>query len=102
MTNTDTPKSNEKLMCILAYLIFFLPLIIIPDSEAGKFHANQGLLVLLLSVAISIIAVIPVLGWIIGLIGWILVIVLIIKGMMNANNMEMTELPVIGKYKIIK
>ena len=102
MTNTNTTKSNEKLMCILAYLIFFLPLIVIPDSENGKFHANQGLLVLLLSVALSIIAVIPILGWIVGLVGWIFVVVLIVMGMINANNMEMKELPVIGKFKIIK
>lgn len=102
MTNTNTTNSNEKLMCILAYLIFFLPLIVIPNSENGKFHANQGLLVLILSVALSIIAIVPIIGWIIGLVGWIFVIVLIVKGMINANNMEMTELPVIGKYKIIK
>ncbi len=102
MSNTNTTNSNEKLMCILAYLIFFLPLIVIPDSENGKFHANQGLLVLLLSIALSIIAIIPILGWIIGLVGWIFVIVLIVMGMINANNMEMKELPVIGKFKIIK
>ncbi len=64
---TNNTQSNEKIMCILAYLIFFLPLVVVPDSEAGKFHANQGLLVLLLSIALSIVAMIPVLGWIVGI-----------------------------------
>lgn len=101
MTNS-TSNSNERIICMLAYLVFFLPLIIIPNSESGKFHANQGLLILILSIALSIIAVIPVLGWIIGLFGWILVVILIIMGMINANNMETKELPIIGKYIIIK
>lgn len=102
MTNSNTTNSNEKIMCILAYLIFFLPLIVIPNSEDGKFHANQGLLVLLLSIALSIVAMIPILGWIIGIFGWIFVVVLIVMGMINANNMEMKDLPLIGQIRIIK
>jgi len=99
---TNTTNSNEKIMCMLAYLIFFLPLIVIPNSDSGKFHANQGLLILLLSIALSIIAMIPILGWIVGIFGWIFVVILIVMGMINANNMETKELPLIGKFRIIK
>ena len=50
----------------LGYLIFFLPLILCPDSRYGKFCANQGLLGLLCNFALLLA------GWILRLIvGWI-------------------------------
>ena len=47
------PKDIEenKVWGILAYIIFFLPLITAPKSKFAKYHANQGLLLVLLSVA---------------------------------------------------
>ncbi|KJR49239.1 hypothetical protein UF75_0317 [Desulfosporosinus sp. I2] len=41
---------QNKTMAALAYFLFFLPLIACKDSQYGRFYANQGLLVLILSV----------------------------------------------------
>jgi uncharacterized membrane protein len=97
-------KETNKWICAVAYLIFFIPLLIDGDNEEYKFHANQGLNLLLLSVVIGAIGtVIPVIGWFLLLpIGGLLCFVLAIMGIVNAINENMKELPLIGKFKLIK
>ena len=60
------PKDVEKnkVMAVLAYFIFFLPLLTdAKDSPFAKFHANQGLLLLLFSVIGQIVgSVVPIIG----------------------------------------
>jgi uncharacterized membrane protein len=94
---------KNKTMAGLAYILFFLPLIACPDSKYGKFHANQGLLLLIVSIAGNIIlGIIPVIGWIIMPIFGIAVFVLAIMGLINGFNGKVKEMPVFGKYRIIK
>jgi uncharacterized membrane protein len=90
---------SNKTMGVLAYFIFFLPLLVDSKNEFGRFHSNQGLLVFILSIIASIVgSIIPILGWV----GSILVLVLAIIGIINASKEEMKELPLIGSIKIIK
>ena len=95
---------KNKTMAILAYFIFFLPLLTdAKDSPFAKFHANQSLVLFLFVVAVNIIgAIIPFLGWFIVLpIGSIMAIVFWIMGIMNAANGKMKELPMIGGIHIL-
>ena len=88
-------------MAIVAYLIFFIPLLTdAKDDPFVKFHVKQGLNLLLFAVVGSVISsVIPVIGWLIlGPIVSIASLVLGIIGIINASNKEMKELPMIGKY----
>lgn len=50
----------------IGYLIFFLPLILCPRSKYGRFCANQGLLLVIAEIVISIVAAVVAfaLGWI--------------------------------------
>ncbi len=94
---------KNKVMAGLAYLIFFLPLIACPDSPFGRFHANQGLLLLILGIAGSfILGAIPIIGWILLPVLSIFVFVLGIMGLVNGLNGKAKELPLIGKFRIIK
>lgn len=109
---------QNKVVCILAYfgILFFLPLVACPDSKYGKFHANQGLLVLLMELVVSVVSglfsalgIIPVIGLLFvalaGIIGGILGLcttVLAILGIINAAQGKAKELPIIGKFRIIK
>ena len=114
-SETITQNTQEnKVIFILSYILFFLPLIACPNSKTGRFHANQGLILLITSIvgqiAVTIISsVFLALSWrlwvIISLISWvwaIVVLVLVIIGMINANKGEQKPLPVIGKFKLIK
>ncbi|MGI5899200.1 MAG: hypothetical protein ACOX8S_04660 [Christensenellales bacterium] len=109
-TNTNIPHfdvediEKNKAMAGLSYLyiLFFLPLVVAPDSQFGRFHANQALLNFLASIACSIILVIPIIGWIVGGIGQIVVLVFAIKGIIGAFKGEANRLPLYGKFDIIK
>jgi uncharacterized membrane protein len=111
-TNNYTNNNNtinkdiedNKVIAALAYIIFFLPLIVAKDSEFGKFHANQGLILLLLGFAVSIVGtIIPFIGWfIIAPVGGLVVLVLGILGIVNALNGVEKELPIIGSIKLLK
>lgn len=94
---------KNKIMAGLAYIIFFLPLIACPESRFGRFHANQALILFILSVAGTIIlSIIPIIGWLLLPIFSIGVFVLAILGLLNGLYGKAKELPLIGKFTIIK
>jgi uncharacterized membrane protein len=116
----------NKVFGILAYIgilvlvtIFAAP----KNSRYSKFHANQGLVLLIAEVAVSIVLVIifAILGVIaaatyswglvvalstIGSIVWAVYgigsLVLVILGIVNAANGRLKPLPITGKFTILK
>ncbi len=93
---------KNKVMAVLAYILFFIPLLAAKDSKFARFHTNQGLVLFLGGIIASVVAVIPVIGWIIAPIAGLVITVLAIIGILNALNGKAKELPVIGKFKILK
>lgn len=124
---------NSKVYAILAYLgiLFFLPLVATPNSKYGRYHANQGLLLLITS------AILGFVGWLLQVIvkaifhtelvyygmhtgirtlsgfGSVLCVIiavvviaaiaaLILYGMLNAANGKTKPLPVIGGFTLIR
>ncbi|SDM52351.1 hypothetical protein [Acetanaerobacterium elongatum] len=104
------PADIEKNKAIagIAYLgiLFFLPLVICPDSKYGKFHANQGLVLLIFGIVASIVgtilAFIPYIGWLFQLLLSLGVLALAIMGLINGFTGKAKELPIIGKIRILK
>lgn len=113
-TFDPTDIEQNKTMAGLAYILFFLPLIACKDSQYGKFHANQGLLLLILgivgSIALSVVSGILIaltwrLFWFTSLLYGafsLLIIFLLITGLINGLNGKAKQLPVIGEIQIIK
>lgn len=100
-TKEDIEKN--KVVSALAYFIFFLPLIVCSDSPFGKFHTNQGLILFIVGAVGSIVlGIIPVIGWILLPLFSLGVFALAIIGLVNTLNGKANELPIIGKYRIIK
>lgn len=95
-----------KVMAALAYvgILFFLPLVTHPNSSFGKFHANQGLLLLITGLVINTVGtIIPFIGWFIILpLGWLFTVILFIMGIVNALSLKKKRLPVIGGFDLIK
>lgn len=112
--NSQDVTSN-KAMAILAYLgpLVLIPWLAAKDSRFARFHANQGLVLCIASIAFSIVysilsAIILAISWrltfivtIIGLIGLVFMVLAII-GIINAANGRAKELPLIGKIRILK
>ena len=113
-------------------ILFLVPLLACQDSKYARFHVHQGILFLIFNIASGLVSGVlggvtaaivaifaflgevgAIIGWIIGallglvtgLIGLVLSvasIVLLIIGIMNAVTGRATELPVIGKYRLLK
>jgi uncharacterized membrane protein len=106
---------QNKAMAVLAYFIFFVPLLACPQSRFARYHANQGLTLLICAVGFSIVVsilstvllfVVPALGlvfmFLIPLVS-LAFLVFGIMGIVNAVKGEMKPMPVIGGLlKIIK
>jgi uncharacterized membrane protein len=95
---------KNKTMAILAYFIFFLPLITdAKNSPFAKFHANQALVLLLAWIIGSFVSgFIPIIGWfLIGPLIAIACVIFLILGIVNASNGEMKELPLIGGIHLL-
>ncbi|MCL1805784.1 MAG: zinc ribbon domain-containing protein [Clostridiales bacterium] len=102
---------KNKTMGGLAYILFFLPMISCPDSKYAHFHANQGLLLLILVVAANVVSrmLYAVLRG--GLRGFasllssvlfLAVAAIAVIGLINGFTGKAKELPVIGKYRLLK
>jgi uncharacterized membrane protein len=101
---SNKDAEDNKIVAALAYLVFFIPLLAAKESKFAKFHANQGLNLLLLTLAVSVIGgIIPFLGWFLIIpLGGIFSFVLFVMGVMNAFGGKETKLPVIGNIQILK
>jgi uncharacterized membrane protein len=90
--------NNNKVMAVLAYIwiLFLVPLLVAKDSKFARYHANQGIILFLASIVISVVGIIPVLGWIVSAVGGIIVFVLAIIGIINAAKGNAKQLPIIG------
>lgn len=94
---------KNKTMAGLAYIIFFLPLIACPDSKFARYHANQSLLLFILSIAgYIILSIIPIIGWVLIPLFSVGTFVLFIIGLINGIGGKAKELPLIGKFRLLK
>jgi len=88
-------------MGILCYLgiLLLIPLLTDAKNESFvKFHLKQGIVLLIAGVAIGIISSVPVIGWIVGFVGGIVLFVVWLMGIIAVASGEEKELPIIGKY----
>jgi uncharacterized membrane protein len=98
------PSSGGQKNIGMAVLCYFGILVLIPfltdakNDPFVKFHIKQGLVLLISYVIVGVITAIPFLGWIVGGILWILLLILFIMGIINAAGGKEVELPVIGKF----
>ncbi len=106
--------ASNKAMAILAYLGFLvlIPIFAAKDSKFARYHANQGLLLMLFDLAGAIL--IGIFGSIFLFTGlfflvtllwalyWIAIVAMVILGIVNASSGKLKPLPVIGKITILK
>ena len=135
----DAPKAegycendikDNKIFAFLSYIgpLFLVPVLAAPKSKYARFHANQGLVLVLAELIIALplraldwlngfifgnfslfygwLSFVPALvSGVIGLLGLavgMLALVLAVIGVINAFQGKANELPFIGKIKILK
>ncbi len=116
-TEFDTQDAQDaKVWSILAYfgILFFLPLVCAPQSRFGKFHANQGLILMLATVILGIVnwILLLIIGWIpligklicglVSLAVFVASFAWMIYGIVQAAQGKAKTLPLIGKFTLIQ
>ncbi|MFH1246393.1 MAG: DUF4870 domain-containing protein [Candidatus Liptonbacteria bacterium] len=93
-------KPSHNPIAALSYLgiLVIVPLLVAKDDPFVKFHVKQGIVLLISYVVASAVMIIPILGWIAGVLLFLMNVVLMIMGIIHSLNGEEKELPVIGKY----
>ena len=102
--DVEQNKSMVLLSAILQIfvgILFFLPLVCCKDSAYGKFYANNGLIILLVSIVSSVVCIIPILGWIVGGVLSIANLVFAIMNAVNASKGIKKAYPVIGEKLVL-
>lgn len=97
---SESDKKPNTGMAIVAYLLFFVPLLTeSKDDPFVKYHVKQSLMLdIVWIVGTLILSIIPIIGWMILPIFNIAFIVLWIIGIINAANGHQKQLPILGKY----
>jgi uncharacterized membrane protein len=101
---SQTPQGEVKKeknigMAILAYILFFVPLLTETKKDPFvKFHVKQGLVLFIGWVVACIIAAIPFWGWLAARLLNLFLFVLMIIGILNAAKGKQEPLPLIGKF----
>lgn len=127
----DVASSKGITVACYFWILFWLPLAVNGNSRYGRFHANQALLMLITSAALGVVSAIlqaiiyaifrseiTILGYGTGVyetngfglfLGGLFSVILnlpslifLILGIINTVNGRAKELPIIGKFRIIK
>ena len=96
-------ETERDILAVFCYMGIFLiiPYIIRPGSQFIRYHANQGLMLLLLAIACAVVSVVPILGWIAAAVAGIFTFICWIIGIVNVLKGRMRPLPIIGKYTVL-
>ena len=96
-------KEKNTGMAIIAYILFFVPLLTDTKNDPFvKYHVKQGFVLFIAAMIVWIIdrflLLIPIIGWgLMYLLGFFLIGLFII-GIMNALGGKQKPLPLIGKF----
>ncbi len=87
-----------KIFAVIAYLgiLCLIPLIFKKENKFALFHGKQGLVLFIGEVAISIISIIPFVGWLVMFFGVLLFGVMSLVGIVQALMGNYWRIPVVA------
>ncbi|RLG17173.1 hypothetical protein DRN62_01945 [Nanoarchaeota archaeon] len=95
-------ETSSKLWAFIAYLFgvigFILVYLVKRRDTFAVYHAKQSLMISVAAIIFTLIMVIPVIGWVIAGLGFILLLVLWLIGVYYALTGKQEPVPIIGKY----
>ncbi|HIS15975.1 MAG TPA: hypothetical protein IAD40_05960 [Candidatus Scatomorpha merdavium] len=100
----DQDTRENQTMGYLCYLgpLLLIPLLARPKSRFLRYHCNQGLLLLIFAVLVSIFDGLLGIGWLIGIAGGIATLVWLVQGFMNVSRGLRRPLSFIGEITLLK
>ena len=102
MSNQLDSESHEilegKPYAILAYLwiLCLVPLLLKKDNKFALFHAKQGLVLFIGELAVTLIGIIPIIGWMAFFVGTVLFGLLSLAGIVHVLIGDFWKMPIGG------
>jgi len=101
--NYEGSVQDGKTIGLIAYLTLIGLIIAFvmnneKKNEFASFHIRQSLGLMLTGLVLTIINVIPILGWIVSLFGGVFLLILWVIGLIGAINGNKNEVPFLGTY----
>ncbi|WP_458627626.1 DUF4870 domain-containing protein [Winogradskyella sp. PC D3.3] len=98
---TKTTSSEGKTIAIIAYLtIIGLIIAFVMNNDKkddfAKYHITQSLGLAITGLALGIIGLVPIIGWLINIIGIFILLYMWIMGFINAINEKEKPVPLLG------
>lgn len=94
------PTAEQMVFGILSYLglLVLIPLLVKKDDEFVHFHAKQGVIMLIIWVAVWVVAFIPIMGWIISTLGFVVLSIISLIAIVKVLMGKKWEIPVVSTY----
>lgn len=88
-----------KFFAVISYISFLciISLVLKKDNKFALYHAKHGLVLFVFEVACFIISVIPVLGWLIGILSLIIFPLVSLWGILQALMGNYSRIPIISE-----
>lgn len=96
--SSEKELHEGKFFAIISYISFLciISLILKKDNKFALYHAKHGLVLFVLEVVSFILSVIPVLGWILRVLGVALFTLLSLWGILHALHGNFNRIPIIS------
>ncbi len=90
---------DGKFFAVISYVSFLciITLVLKKSNKFALYHARQGLVLFVMEVAAFILSIIPLLGWLIGIFGYALFLLVSIWGIIQAASGIYCRIPVVSK-----
>ena len=90
---------DGKFFAVISYVSFLcvITLILKKSNKFALYHARQGLVLFVMEVAAFILSIIPLLGWLIGIFGYALFLLVSVWGIIQAALGIYCRIPVLSE-----
>jgi len=90
---------DGKFFAIISYVSFLciITLVLKKENKFALYHAKQGLVLFVIEAAAFIFSIIPLLGWLIGVLGYTLFLLVSLWGIIQASLGIYCHIPVVTK-----
>jgi len=98
-TQEDQEIIDGKFFAVISYVSFLcvITLVLKKSNKFALYHARQGLVLFVMEVAAFILSIIPLLGWLIGIFGYALFLLVSIWGILQSALGVYCRIPVVSE-----
>jgi len=100
MDNSKEQEIKEgKFFAVISYVSFLciITLVLKRNNKFALYHAKQGLVLFVMEVVAFILSIIPLLGWLIGVFGYVLFLLVSLWGVMQSALGIYCRIPVVSE-----